>query len=130
MSKTNVLIMGAAGRDFHNYNTIYRDNDKYNVFAFTATQIPNIEGRCYPSELAGALYPDGIPIYSEIELVNLIKKFNIDEVVFSYSDVCCVLSWPASALSWQTSSKARPHLNSSSLHGPFAPPPPKSIIRL
>jgi predicted GTPase len=79
--------MGAAGRDFHNYNTIYRNNDKYNVVAFTATQIPNIEGRCYPSELAGALYPNGIPIYSENELVNLIKKYDIDEVVFSYSDV-------------------------------------------
>jgi predicted GTPase len=87
MSKTKVLIMGAAGRDFHNFNTIYRDNDKFEVICFTATQIPNIEGRVYPGELAGKLYPKGIPIYSENDLVDLIKKHEIDEVVFSYSDV-------------------------------------------
>ncbi|HEY9186286.1 MAG TPA: cyclic 2,3-diphosphoglycerate synthase [Ignavibacteria bacterium] len=87
MSKSRVVIMGAAGRDFHNFNTVYRDNDKYEVIAFTATQIPNIEGRVYPSELAGKLYPKGIPIYPESELVDLIKKYEVNEVVFSYSDV-------------------------------------------
>lgn len=87
MSKSRVIIMGAAGRDFHNFNTVYRDNEKYEVVAFTATQIPNIEGRVYPSELAGKLYPKGIPIYPENELVDLIKKFEVNEVVFSYSDV-------------------------------------------
>jgi predicted GTPase len=87
MSKTNVLIMGAAGRDFHNFNVYYRDNDKYNVAAFTATQIPNIQGRIYPPVLAGKLYPRGIKIYDEKELISLIKKLKIDEVVFSYSDV-------------------------------------------
>jgi predicted GTPase len=87
MTKKNVLIMGAAGRDFHNFNVFYRDNDEYNVVAFTATQIPNIEGRVYPAELAGSLYPDGIKIYEEKELTNLIKEFNVNEVVFSYSDV-------------------------------------------
>ena len=87
MSKTNVLIMGAAGRDFHNFNVYYRDNDKYNVVAFTATQIPNIEGRIYPHVLAGKLYPKGIKIYDEKELPSLIKKLKVDEVVFAYSDV-------------------------------------------
>lgn len=87
MTKKNVLIMGAAGRDFHNFNVFYRDNEEYNVVAFTATQIPNIEGRVYPAELAGRLYPDGIKIYEEKELTNLIKEFNVNEVVFSYSDV-------------------------------------------
>lgn len=79
--------MGAAGRDFHNFNVVFRDNPQYNVVAFTATQIPNIDGRKYPAELAGALYPNGIPIYPESELVDLIKHSDIDEVVFSYSDV-------------------------------------------
>ena len=65
MAKSNVLIMGAAGRDFHNFNVFFRDNENYNVVAFTATQIPNIEGRVYPSELAGKLYPNGINIYEE-----------------------------------------------------------------
>ena len=74
MSRTNVLIMGAAGRDFHNFNVYYRDNDKYNVVAFTATQIPNIDGRSYPAVLAGKLYPKGIKIYDEKDLVPLIKK--------------------------------------------------------
>lgn len=87
MARKNVLIMGAAGRDFHNFNVCFRDNEDYNVVAFTATQIPNIDGRSYPAELAGKLYPNGIKIYDEKELENLIKEFNVDEVVFSYSDV-------------------------------------------
>lgn len=87
MSKKNVLIMGAAGRDFHNFNVYFRDNEDYNVVAFTATQIPNIDDRKYPAELAGKLYPNGIKIYAESELVDLIKKFDVHEVVFSYSDV-------------------------------------------
>lgn len=87
MSVKNVLIMGAAGRDFHNFNVVFRDNPDYNVVAFTATQIPNIDGRVYPAELAGKLYPNGIKIYEEAELTNLIKQLKVDEVVFSYSDV-------------------------------------------
>jgi predicted GTPase len=87
MKKLRVLIMGAAGRDFHNFNTVFRDNSLYDVVAFTATQIPNIDGRKYPAQLAGSLYPNGIPIHPESELTDLIKKLNIDEVVFSYSDV-------------------------------------------
>ncbi|HDD25333.1 MAG TPA: GTPase [Chloroflexi bacterium] len=83
----NVIIMGAAGRDFHNFNTYFRDNPDYRVVAFTATQIPNIEGRRYPPSLAGDLYPDGIPIYPEAELNDLIKKHAVDQVVFAYSDV-------------------------------------------
>ena len=79
--------MGAAGRDFHNFNTYYRNNDLYQVVAFTATQIPNIEGRLYPPELAGELYPEGIPIHDEGELINLIQSNHVDEVVFSYSDI-------------------------------------------
>ena len=74
MSRTRILIMGAAGRDFHNFNTAFRDNDAYEVVAFTATQIPNIEGRAYPPELAGSLYPSGIPIYPEDQLVDLIQQ--------------------------------------------------------
>jgi predicted GTPase len=85
--KRKVLIMGAAGRDFHNFNVLYRDNPAYEVVAFTATQIPNIEGRRYPPELAGHLYPDGIPIEPESELVELIRKHQVDEVDFAYSDV-------------------------------------------
>lgn len=85
--RKRVIIMGAAGRDFHNFNTFFRDNEEYEVVAFTATQIPNIENRKYPSSLAGKLYPNGIPIYPEEELPELIKKFNVDYVVFSYSDV-------------------------------------------
>jgi predicted GTPase len=81
------LIMGAAGRDFHNFNTFFRGNKDYEVVAFTATQIPDIEGRLYPKELAGALYPKGIPIYAEEELVDLIKKYGVEQVVFAYSDV-------------------------------------------
>jgi len=87
MQKKKVIIMGAAGRDFHNFNTYFRDNEEFEVVAFTATQIPNIDGRKYPSELAGNLYPNGIKIYDEKELSNLIKENNIDEVIFSYSDV-------------------------------------------
>ena len=87
MARERVLIMGAAGRDFHNFNTVYRDNDRYEVVAFTATQIPNIEGRRYPPELAGSLYPDGIPIYPEGTLETLIREQGINTVVFAYSDV-------------------------------------------
>ena len=85
--KKNVLIIGAAGRDFHNFNTYYRGNEDYKVVAFTAAQIPDIDGRKYPTELAGSLYPDGIPIYEEKALPELIKKHNINDCVFSYSDV-------------------------------------------
>jgi len=87
MQRVKTIIMGAAGRDFHNFNTVYRDNDRYEVVAFTATQIPNIEGRKYPASLAGKLYPKGIPIVAESELEKLVLKHGIDEVVFSYSDV-------------------------------------------
>ncbi|HEY5574165.1 MAG TPA: cyclic 2,3-diphosphoglycerate synthase [Anaerolineales bacterium] len=81
------LIMGAAGRDFHNFNVFFRDNPDYEVVAFTATQIPNIEGRTYPAELSSALYPDGIPIYPESDLVQLVQKKEVDQVIFAYSDV-------------------------------------------
>lgn len=87
MKKSKVLIMGAAGRDFHNFNVLFRDNRDYQVIAFTATQIPHIVGRKYPRALAGRLYPKGIPILSEDDLVKLIGKHQVDEVVFSYSDV-------------------------------------------
>ncbi|MCF8260257.1 MAG: cyclic 2,3-diphosphoglycerate synthase [Melioribacteraceae bacterium] len=87
MRKKNVLIMGAAGRDFHNFNVVYRNNADFNVVAFTATQIPNIDGRKYPSELAGELYPEGIKIFEEEKLEQLISEYEVDEVVFSYSDV-------------------------------------------
>ena len=87
MKKRKTIIMGAAGRDFHNFNVFYKDNEGYEVVAFTATQIPNIADRKYPSELAGRLYPDGIPIYDEKELTGLIKEYKVDDVVFSYSDV-------------------------------------------
>lgn len=82
-----ILIMGAAGRDFHNFNVLYRDNADYEVVAFTATQIPDIEGRVYPAVLAGKLYPEGIPIYAEEELPELIKRFGVDQVVLAYSDL-------------------------------------------
>jgi predicted GTPase len=87
MLPRRVVIMGAAGRDFHNFNTVYRDNEGYVVVAFTATQIPNIAGRKYPAKLAGKLYPKGIPIYPEDDLGELIRKEKVDEVIFSYSDV-------------------------------------------
>ncbi len=85
--KKIILIRGAAGRDFHNFNTVYRDNEAFEVVAFTAAQIPDITDRKYPADLAGKLYPDGIPIYDEKDLVELIKELNVDDVVFSYSDV-------------------------------------------
>lgn len=85
--RRRVLIMGAAGRDFHNFNTYYRDNESCEVVAFTATQIPNILDRRYPPSLAGNLYPDGIPIYDEKDLLKLISDLNVDDVVFSYSDI-------------------------------------------
>lgn len=87
MQKTKVIIMGAAGRDFHNFNVYFRNNDAYEVVAFTATQIPGIKGRVYPTELAGQNYPKGIPILSEDELPKLINEHNVDVVVFAYSDV-------------------------------------------
>ena len=87
MGRIRTVIMGAAGRDFHNFNVLYRDNDRHEVVAFTATQIPNIEGRRYPAVLAGRLYPQGIPIHPESELESLIRGQSVDEVVFSYSDV-------------------------------------------
>jgi predicted GTPase len=87
MTPTRIIIMGAAGRDFHNFNTFFRGNKDYEVVAFTATQIPDIEGRVYPKELAGSQYPKGIPIYAEEELPHLIKELKADQVVFAYSDV-------------------------------------------
>lgn len=87
MATKKVIIIGAAGRDFHNFNTYYRENKEYEVVAFTAAQIPDIDGRKYPTELAGELYPEGIPIYAQDELPALIQKFDVDECVFAYSDV-------------------------------------------
>jgi predicted GTPase len=87
VQKRKVIIMGAAGRDFHNFNVFFRNNPSYSVVAFTATQIPDIAGRKYPAKLAGKQYPKGIPIYPEEEITDLIKKFNVDYVVFAYSDV-------------------------------------------
>ncbi|MCK5821637.1 MAG: hypothetical protein KAH17_07120 [Bacteroidales bacterium] len=87
MSKKKIIIIGAAGRDFHNFNTYYRNNEEYNVIAFTAAQIPDIDGRKYPVELAGDLYPEGIPIFAEEELPGLIEKHKVDSCVFSYSDM-------------------------------------------
>ncbi|MBN3034338.1 MAG: hypothetical protein JW861_02030 [Bacteroidales bacterium] len=87
MDKRNVIIIGAAGRDFHNFNTFFRNNANYRVVAFTAAQIPDIDGRKYPAVLAGEMYPDGIPIYAEKELPELIKAHNVNDCVFAYSDV-------------------------------------------
>ncbi len=87
MQRKRIIIMGAAGRDFHNFNVYFRDNEEFEVVAFTATQIPDIDGRKYPAELAGKLYPNGIDIYPEEKLPELIKKFDVDKVVFAYSDV-------------------------------------------
>lgn len=87
MEKSRILIMGAAGRDFHNFNTYFRDNPRYEVVAFTATQIPNIDGRMYPPELAGSLYPKGIPIYPEADLPRLVRELGVQQVIFAYSDV-------------------------------------------
>ena len=86
MQKRNVIIIGAAGRDFHNFNSYYRGKENFSVVAFTAAQIPDIAGRKYPAELAGSLYPDGIPIFAQEDLERLIKELNVDECVFSYSD--------------------------------------------
>jgi predicted GTPase len=87
MKRQRVIIMGAAGRDFHNFNAYFRGNDEYEVVAFTATQIPNIEERRYPAELSGELYPDGIPIHPEADLTELVRTEEVDQVVFAYSDV-------------------------------------------
>jgi len=87
MTPIRTIIMGAAGRDFHNFNEYFRNNQQYHVVAFTATQIPDIEGRLYPAQLAGELYPDGIPIHPESDLTTLIRDYGIDQVIFSYSDV-------------------------------------------
>ena len=87
MNKIKVIIMGAAGRDFHNFNVYFRDNSNYKVVAFTATQIPDIADRKYPAELSGPLYPEGIPIYSEEELPDLIRGKQIDQVILAYSDL-------------------------------------------
>jgi len=89
-TQKNVIIMGAAGRDFHNFNVYFRDNPDYRIKAFTAEQIPNIDDRSYPKELAGEQYPEGIAIYPESDLPGLIKELAIDEVVFAYSDVAHV----------------------------------------
>ena len=98
MNKRNVIIIGAAGRDFHNFNTFFRENEQYNVVAFTAAQIPDIDGRMYPAELAGKLYPAGIPIHQEQDLPKLIKDLKVDDCVFSYSDVPYVRVMAMSAL--------------------------------
>jgi predicted GTPase len=85
--RRRVIILGAAGRDFHNFNTFFRNNPDYEVVAFTATQIPDIAGRIYSPELAGPLYPNGIPIEDEAQLPELIKKYDVDEVILAYSDL-------------------------------------------
>jgi len=87
MQRTKTIIMGAAGRDFHDFNVVYRDNERYEVVAFTANQIPNIAGRRYPASLAGRLYPQGIPIHHEEEIAALIRRHEVREVLFAYSDV-------------------------------------------
>ncbi|GAI97666.1 unnamed protein product, partial [marine sediment metagenome] len=88
MRQRNILIIGSAGRDFHNFNAYFKDNEEYNVVGFTGSQqIPGITEKKYPAELAGNLYPEGIPIYAEEELPRLIKELNVDDCVFSYSDV-------------------------------------------
>jgi predicted GTPase len=87
MAVKNVIIIGAAGRDFHNFNVFFRDHEEYRVVAFTAAQIPDIAGRKYPAELAGKLYPDGIPIFAEADLEKLIADMKVDECIFSYSDI-------------------------------------------
>lgn len=87
MTRKNIIIIGAAGRDFHNFNTYFRDKEEYNVLAFTAAQIPDIDGRKYPAELAGSLYPEGIPIYAEAELPRLIADLDVKTCIFSYSDL-------------------------------------------
>ncbi|MBP1620237.1 MAG: hypothetical protein H6Q02_1004 [Acidobacteria bacterium] len=105
MAKRKVVIMGAAGRDFHNFNCLFRNNPDVEVVAFTATQIPDIEGRNYPPVLAGPLYPTGIPIFAESELERLVKQHDIDEVWFSYSDVShqYVMDKGAHVIAWGAS---------------------------
>src|SRR3990172_583107 len=83
----NVIIMGAAGRDFHNFNVVYREREEDRVIAFTAAQIPNITGRTYPPQLSGPLYPQGIPIYPEPDLPRLVRELNVADVVLAYSDL-------------------------------------------
>jgi predicted GTPase len=102
MARRRVVIMGAAGRDFHNFNCLFRDNEDYEVVAFTATQIPDIEGRTYPAALAGSLYPDGIPIHPEDELETIVKDHDVDEVWFSYSDVphTYVMNMASQVIAW------------------------------
>ena len=87
MKKQNIIIMGAAGRDFHNFNVFFRNNEDYQVKAFTATQIPDIAGRKYPAQLSGPNYPEGIPIFPEEDLPDLIRRYNIDQVILAYSDL-------------------------------------------
>jgi predicted GTPase len=87
MPREKIIIIGAAGRDFHNFNCVFRDNEAYEVVAFTAAQIPDIAGRVYPAALAGRLYPQGIPIAAESELPALIARYGVECCVFSYSDV-------------------------------------------
>ncbi len=98
MVKKNIIIIGAAGRDFHNFNTYFRGNEDYNVVAFTAAQIPDIDGRKYPADLAGSLYPDGIPVFGEEELTKLIADYNVADCVFSYSDVTYQKAMSVSAI--------------------------------
>jgi len=102
MTRRKVVIMGAAGRDFHNFNCLFRDNEDYEVVAFTATQIPDIEGRTYPVRMAGSLYPDGIPIHPEEELERIVRELDVDEVWFSYSDVSHVhvMNIASQVVSW------------------------------
>jgi predicted GTPase len=102
MPKRKVVIMGAAGRDFHNFNCLFRDNEDYEVVAFTATQIPDIDGRTYPVELAGSRYPEGIPIHPEEDLEGIVRDHGIDEVWFSYSDVphVHVMNIASKVISW------------------------------
>lgn len=102
MSRKKVVIMGAAGRDFHNFNCLFRDQPEYEVVAFTATQIPDIEGRVYPAELSGDLYPDGIPIRAEEYLEEIVRSQGVDEVWFSYSDVphTYVMDKASQVVSW------------------------------
>src|SRR3990172_10112426 len=87
MQRTKTIMMGAGGRDFHNFNVAFRDDERHEVVAFTATQIPNISGRRYPAALAGRLYPEGIAIHPEEDLADLVRRHGVREVVFAYSDV-------------------------------------------
>ena len=107
MSKRRVLILGAAGRDFHNFNVVYRGNPDAEVVGFTATQIPKIDGRVYPPELCGPGYPRGIKIYEEDALEALVEELGVDECVFAYSDVSYVhvghIASRALAISWPIS---------------------------